>query len=249
VRRCGWCRRNLVRETARRDAVFCSQSCRQAAHRSRIRRAELEVTGGSLRLAYADPPYPGLAARYYGCAEVDHAALLSRLESFDGWALSTSAGSLPVVLALCVAQGLEVRVAAWFRGARPHATARVLSGWEPVVYRGCRRLVGPRVTDVHVGVVPRRRSTLPAAVVGAKPPDFCEWVFRLLGAQVGDTLDDLYPGSGIVGRSWEWYQGRDPSRGDPGDVSLPAGGDASCCSASDASGGAGEGRVGPSGAI
>jgi len=31
---------------------------------------------------------------------------------------------------------------------------------------------------------------------------------------VGDTLDDLYPGSGIVGRTWDWYVGRDPARPD-----------------------------------
>jgi hypothetical protein len=38
------------------------------------------------------------------------------------------------------------------------------------------------------------------------------WIFGLLGAALGDSLDDLFPGSGLVARSWELYQGRDPSR-------------------------------------
>lgn len=51
-----------------------------------------------MRFAYADPPYPGLAARYYAdqptyAGEVDHAALVASLEAsgYDGWALSTAA--------------------------------------------------------------------------------------------------------------------------------------------------------------
>ena len=81
--------------------------------------------------------------------------------------------------------------------------------------RPARRFVLLRVTDVLVGVAPRARPTLPTSVVGMKPPAFCEWVFRLLGALPGDSLDDLYPGSGIVSRSWRLYRsgsaGVDPS--------------------------------------
>jgi hypothetical protein len=44
-------------------------------------------------------------------------------------------------------------------------------------------------------------------VVGAKPPDFCAWLFDLLGALPGDSLDDLYPGSGIVTWSWKRWTG------------------------------------------
>ncbi|HET7031118.1 MAG TPA: hypothetical protein VFI34_11450, partial [Candidatus Limnocylindrales bacterium] len=57
----------------------------------------------------------------------------------------------------------------------------------------------------------RRRPTLPGAVIGMKPPAFCTWMFALLGARPGDELDDLYPGSGIVGRTWRDWSG-DPSR-------------------------------------
>lgn len=171
-----------------------------------------------MRLAYADPPYPGLAARYYRnhsdyAGEVDMVALLSQLATYDGWALSTSARALPDVLALCVAQDLRVRVAAWIRLPRPHMTARLLNGWEPVVFAGGRNVVSgsAQITDVLLGVVPRRRPTLPTSVIGMKPPLFAVWVFDLLGASRGDTLSDLFPGSGIVGRTWLMYQGADMS--------------------------------------
>jgi hypothetical protein len=36
-------------------------------------------------------------------------------------------------------------------------------------------------------------------VIGAKPAAVCRWIFTLLGAAPGDTLDDLFPGSGSVG--------------------------------------------------
>ena len=213
ARHCSWCRLGIP-STARRDARHCSVRCRQASHRARIRRCELAATDRPLRLAYADPPYPGNAARYYRdhpdfAGEVDHGALLSRLATYDGWALSTSTRALPAVVALAVAQGLAIRIAAWPRQPAPHPSARVLNAWEAVVYVPARRSPrqpGARVVhDVLLGVTPRRRPTLPTAVIGMKPPAFCEWIFRLLGALPGDRLDDLYPGSGIVERAWRQY--------------------------------------------
>ncbi len=254
-RACGWCRGGIP-ETARVDARHCSTRCRQAAHRASIRRVELEATDRPLRLAYADPPYPGKAMLYRDhpdyAGEVDHAVLLSRLARYDGWALSTSAAAVPVIAALCVAQDLEPRLAIWVRPPRPHATARILTGFEAVLFVPARRVIMPggrrrrdhrlvdlpvapagdravaripllRVTDVLVGVAPRARPTLPTSIVGMKPPAFCEWIFRLLGALPGDTLDDLYPGSGLVGRSWRLY------------TSGSAGVDASPAATSDAS--------------
>lgn len=172
------------------------------------------------RLAYADPPYPGLAHYYRGhpdyAGEVDHAVLLSRLATYDGWALSTSARALPAVLALAVAQDLPVRVAAWIRGARPHATSRhALNAWEPVVYlpvasRGPGGAGAVRRVDVlsHGVTV---MSTLPSRVIGAKPARFCRWMFDLIGAGPRDTLDDLFPGSGMVGQAWRAYVSRAPA--------------------------------------
>jgi hypothetical protein len=243
---CLWCARRLPFDK-RADAKYCKKACRQAAWRARIAGCSEERAARPLRLAYADPPYPGKSDLYKGepsyAGEVDIGPLLSRLQEYDGWALSTSAAALPQVLAECVARRLTVRVAAWSRRPRPHKTARILSGWEPVVFAGGRPIIPPRypsdtstvdvrtqandiagadgqplekapsagparplqVSDTLLGVNSRRRPTLPGNCIGMKPPLFCEWIFKLLGALPGDTLDDLFPGSGIVTRSWKDY--------------------------------------------
>jgi hypothetical protein len=222
VRRCAWCG-GVLSARARRDTITCSQRCRQARHRvaAAVRDASSAAAadpsrGSTRRLAYADPPYPGNAHLYRKhpdyAGEVDHAELLSRVATYDGWALSTSARALPEVLALAVAQDLPVRVAAWIRGARPHATARhPVNAWEPVVYVPVAHDVAGvtrRVDVLSHGVT--IMSTLPGRVIGAKPARFCRWIFDLIGAGPHDTLDDLYPGSGIVGQAWRAYASRAP---------------------------------------
>ena len=54
-----------------------------------------------IRAAYADPPYINQARLRYDCPEVDHKALIERLETYDAWALSLSSPSLQQVLPLC----------------------------------------------------------------------------------------------------------------------------------------------------
>jgi hypothetical protein len=138
---CAWCR-GPIPGTLRADAICCSVRCRQARHRfvSGVGVPVARGHGESLRLAYADPPYPGLSKRYYGdhpdfAGEVDHPELIRSLSTYDGWALSTSARALPEILASCPP---GVRVAAWHRGDRPTRSAGPLSAWEPVVYWGGR---------------------------------------------------------------------------------------------------------------
>lgn len=233
-RLCDWCK-DPIPAGARRDAVTCSKRCRQARHRflRSVGHAESAGAGRSLRLAYADPPYPGKAWLYRGhpdyAGEVDHQALIARLGSYDGWALSTSAEALPSVLALCPA---GARVAAWHRGERTTRSRYPLNGWEPVIYFGGRQVPGERRADSIVcGPAPVR--TLPGRVIGAKPAAVCRWVFGLLGALPGDTLDDLFPGSGAVTRAWLAYS--DPSRLEPRDTSCVALADASFPAARDTS--------------
>ena len=103
-RKCRWCLGEMDGRL-RADALHCSKRCRQAAHRFGRDCVARSRAAQPVRLAYADPPYPGKARRYYDCDEVDHQALLSRLQQYDGWALSTSAEALPEVLALCVGGG------------------------------------------------------------------------------------------------------------------------------------------------
>lgn len=165
-----------------------------------------------MKFAYADPPYIGQAKRHYShdplCAEVDHAELIERLcrDYPDGWALSASSPSLRFVLSLCPP---DVRVGSWCksfcafkRGVRP------AYAWEPVIYRG-----GRNPMNGHRAIIPDKGGkqttpkdfivepiTLKKGLVGAKPEKVCRWILQLLNAQSGDTLDDLYPGTGIMGR-------------------------------------------------
>lgn len=210
-RRCAWCH-GPIPPRARSDSVYCCTLHRQAAHRFGKLRRRRAATLEPMRLAYADPPYPGTADRYYAghhdyAGEVDHRHLVDRLvdQYPDGWALSTSAAALPRVLALCPP---DVRVACWVRGERPAAHLTPLSAWEPVIYRGGRALLtGPgqgRRTDTLVYTA-RARLTDRRRVTGTKPAAFAWWLFDLLGALPGDRLDDLYPGSGGIARAWQLY--------------------------------------------
>lgn len=215
---CLWCN-SRIRAT-RSDAKFCTKRCRQAAHRATVRRASIERTDRPLRLAYADPPYMGLSRKYYGdeptfAGEVDHDELVSRLATYDGWALSCSSASVPAIAARLVASGSAARLAIWLKRPRPHTTARIVTAWEGVFYLPARSTRDPSaevLCDVFDGApVARRRETLPGAVIGMKPPALLVWIFQLLGATPGDELEDLYPGSGIVGRTFAAWSG-DPSR-------------------------------------
>ncbi|MEV4735541.1 MULTISPECIES: hypothetical protein [unclassified Microbacterium] len=136
----------------RSDAICCSVRCRQARHRfvGGVGVAP-DVGTFSLRLAYADPPYPGLSRRYYEghddyAGEVDHARLIEQLDAFDGWALSTSERALHYVLGLCPR---GVRVASWHRGERATRSGGPLNAWEPVIYFGGRKDPSRFTTAAH----------------------------------------------------------------------------------------------------
>lgn len=89
---------------------------------------------------------------------------------------------------------------------RPGRSARALSAWEPLIVRGGRPLDTSHLQTVldHLDYRGRYHS-FPGALVGMKPPEFAVWMFEQLGAMPGDTLDDLYPGSGAVTRAWSLY--------------------------------------------
>lgn len=152
-----------------------------------------------MKFAYADPPYIGQAKKHYShdpqCAEVDHADLIRRLElEFpDGWALSLSSPSLRQILELCP-EG--VRVMAWvkpFCAFKPNVNPAY--AWEPVIVRGGRKRTREQATTRDWLA---ESITLRKGLTGAKPKEFCYWIFDVLNIQPGDTLADLYPGTGIV---------------------------------------------------
>jgi hypothetical protein len=162
------------------------------------------------RIAYADPPYPGMAHFYvdhpdYG-GEVDHGELMAWMDAgFDSWALSTASTTLREVLAVAPD---GVRVAAWVKpfasfkpGVNPAYT------WEPVLFKTKNRpeWSGGTTRDHAVADCIQCNITLKKGLVGAKPKDFCFWVFDLLGATPEDEFVDLFPGTGGVTKAWrEW---------------------------------------------
>lgn len=165
-----------------------------------------------MKFAYADPPYIGQAKRHYShdpiCAEVDHAVLIAKLmlEYPDGWALSCSSPSLGIIVPL-LPKGW--RMAAWCKsfcafkkGVRP------CYAWEPIIFWGgrnpmnghkaaCPSIGGKQITPKDFFVCP---ITLKKGLVGAKPEKVCSWILDLLNFQTSDSLDDLYPGTGIMGK-------------------------------------------------
>ncbi len=169
---------------------------------------EAEGRGDEMRIAYADPPYPGESAKHYRghpdyAGEVDHAALILELERDypDGWALSTKSTALRDLLPLCPA---DVRVAAWvkpFCSFKPNVNPAY--AWEPIIWHGGRAR-GRDVPTVRDWV--SANITLQTGTHGAKPREFCWWLFSLLGLELEDELVDLFPGSGAVSKEWEAYR-------------------------------------------
>lgn len=167
-----------------------------------------------MRFAYADPPYLGCCGLYdhhheepFGCWDdpATHAQLVAYLtDEFDGWALSLHAPSLGTILPLCPP---NARVLAWcktWHQIRPKVPVQY--AWEPVIVVGGRkRKNDPMVRDWMACPATRMRGT-----PGAKPDEFCRWVFDVLGAEPEDEMVDVFPGSGAVGHAWDAWcrQGR-----------------------------------------
>ena len=166
-----------------------------------------------MRFAYADPPYLGMGKLYADRHPeamlwddpATHQALVTRLcdEWPDGWAMSLHVPSLRVILPMCPA---DVRLMAW---VKPFASfkpgVRVAYAWEPVIVRGGRHIPSRHNDTVRDWTA--ANATMRRGFPGAKPRKFCRWLFEVLNAQPGDTLDDLFPGSGAVGAAWAEYVG------------------------------------------
>lgn len=207
ARSCAWCGVVGIPVAAR----FCSKKCRQTAFRLRRRAGVGDVASDSFilpasagpgRFVYADPPYLGLAAKYYRneasyAGEVDHAKLIASLvdQRPVGWALSASSRSLATLLPMCPR---GVRVCAWVKpiGVSRH-TWGAHNTWEAVIVAGGRPR-RPGVRDWLRAMPARGGGSLP----GRKPLAFCAWLFDLLGMEAGDELVDLFPGTGVVTKAW-----------------------------------------------
>lgn len=169
-----------------------------------------------MKIAYADPPYLG-CGKYYAehhpnALDYDdpavHRALIGRLgdEYPDGWAMSLSSPSLKTLLPMCPD---DCRVSAW---VKPFAVFKpnvgVAYAWEPVIWRGGR----PRTRQQDtVRDWVSANITLKRGLTGAKPRDFCRWLFEIMNLQPGDTFVDIFPGTSAVTAAWhDWNAERLP---------------------------------------
>lgn len=156
-----------------------------------------------MKFAYADPPYLGCGSLYIkhhpDALDWDdpeqHRRLIQKIadEYPDGWAMSASVPSLHVLLPMCP---VDCRILAW---VKPFAIFKPNVGlaytWEPVILRGGRKITREQNTvKDHLAC----SITLKKGLTGAKPAEFCRWILAALNFQEGDTLDDLFPGTGIM---------------------------------------------------
>jgi hypothetical protein len=169
----------------------------------------------SLRIGYADPPYPGCAFMYKDhpdyAGEVDHADLIARLErDYDGWVLHTSStAGLRAVMPLIT--GLDgVRVMGWMKSfAAYKRNVSVAYAWEPVIVKAARKpVVSSRAVMRDWIETPAVKApiTLKRGLTGAKPEAVCHWAFEMVGARPEDEMHDMFPGTGAVSRAWETWR-------------------------------------------
>lgn len=164
-----------------------------------------------MRIAYADPPYPGCAHLYADQPDyaggVNHEDLLWDIdENFDGWLLHTSSTALQELFVYTDRLGItDFRVMAWvkpFAGFKKNVS--VAYAWEPVLVKACRKpVVSGRVVMRDWLAVP---ITLQRGLTGAKPEALCRWAFEVLGMEPDDELIDLFPGTGAVTQAWERWR-------------------------------------------
>jgi hypothetical protein len=82
--------------------------------------------------------------------------------------------------------------------------------WEPVIFHGGRPIptTDPTVRDFLMAPAVAANITLKRGVVGAKPVEFIRWVLDFLNVEPGDTVDDLFPGSGASQVAIDGYLNR-----------------------------------------
>jgi hypothetical protein len=159
-----------------------------------------------VRIAYADPPNPGQSRKHYEdhkdyAGEVDHAALIERLRTYDGWILHSSATAMREIITMVP----EARVGVW---VKPFAAFKrnvpVAYTWEPVYVVAARKpVVGGVMAPLRDHI--SEPITMKRGLAGAKPERVVWWCLEMAGYVVGDTVEDLFPGTGAVTRAVETY--------------------------------------------
>lgn len=159
-----------------------------------------------MRIGYADPPYIGCAHLYPEKQEVDHAALVEYLETFDGWVLHASATPRSIAVLAPLVEATGARWMSWVKGfAAFKRNVSVAYAWEPVIVNAARKPVVSKRLVNRDWI--QENITLKRGLTGAKPEKVCHWAFEMVGARPEDELVDLYPGTGAVTRAWKTWQG------------------------------------------
>jgi hypothetical protein len=160
-----------------------------------------------MKIGYADPPYIGCAHLYPENTEVDHVALIAKLEAeFDGWVLHASATAASMVILAPLVAATGARWMSWVKGfAAFKKNVSVAYAWEPVIVKAARKPVVSKRLVNRDWI--QESITLRKGMTGAKPEKVCHWAFEMVGARPDDELTDLYPGSASVTRAWRSWQG------------------------------------------
>jgi len=166
-----------------------------------------------VRIGYADPPYIGCAHLYKDhpdyAGEVDHAALIERLErDYDGWVLHAAATPLSMAtLAPLVAAVPGARWMYWTKGfAAFKRNVPVAYAWESVIVKPARKPVVSKRLVMRDWI--ECSITLRRGLTGAKPEAVCHWAFEMVAARPDDELDDMFPGTGAVTEAWRTWKGK-----------------------------------------
>ena len=160
-----------------------------------------------VKFAYADPPYPNTAFRYPEKEEVDHRALIARLETYDGWLLHSNPQSIRFLLPM-IPEG--ARILSWGKyDGLPVTKAGLVYTWEPIFLMPLRR-ASLWVRDSLWGDKADHVNEQRNVMRGQKPLMVIRWLFQAAGLEPSDELDDLFPGTGAVGRAWRTFQQQPP---------------------------------------
>lgn len=163
-----------------------------------------------MRIGYADPPYPGCAHMYRDhpdyAGEVDHAALVARLESeFDGWILHTHVPGLRMMERERILPEDGIRIGVWAKTfAAFKRNVPVAHAYEPVIIKAARKPVVAKDMVYRDWIA--EPITMKRGLTGAKPEKVCHWAFAVAGAEKGDELHDLFPGTGAVTDAWATWR-------------------------------------------
>ena len=165
-----------------------------------------------MRFVYADPPYIGQAKKHYGsrpeyAGEVCHRKLIAHLrDTSEAWALSCSSPSLEEVLHICreILGVNKVRVGIWVKPfCAFKKNVNPAYAYEPVIFsKTIRKRTAKQPTErdwVSACI------TLRKGLSGAKPLDFCFWLFDFANLNGDDEFVDMFPGTGIVGEAWSMW--------------------------------------------